>query len=90
MADETYQGWTNWATWNMNLWLTNDYGTYKQMQHMMRIADSLPQFEDYVERYGLSLERQGMVTDFEPKDLEVIDWYEIAESFAEGEEHSYE
>mgnify|MGYP001571628630 FL=1 len=24
MSEEKYQGWTNWETWNVNLWLTND------------------------------------------------------------------
>lgn len=28
MRNETYNGWTNWETWNCNLWLTNDEGTY--------------------------------------------------------------
>lgn len=26
-AKEQFEGWTNHATWNLNLWLTNDYGT---------------------------------------------------------------
>ena len=28
MVDE-YNGWANWETWNANLWLTNDPGTYE-------------------------------------------------------------
>lgn len=24
-----YNGWTNWETWNVALWIDNDYGTYK-------------------------------------------------------------
>lgn len=24
----TYNGWTNWDTWNANLWLTNEEGIY--------------------------------------------------------------
>ena len=26
---EEYQGWTNWDTWNANLWLTNDEWSYQ-------------------------------------------------------------
>ena len=30
MDTETkYQGWTNWDTWNANLWLTNDEYSYR-------------------------------------------------------------
>ena len=28
MNDETYNGWTNWDTWNANLHLNNDYDGY--------------------------------------------------------------
>lgn len=30
MKNETYNGWSNWDTWNANLHLTNDYNVYNE------------------------------------------------------------
>lgn len=30
--DEKYNGWSNWATWCVNLWLTNDQATYEMVK----------------------------------------------------------
>jgi len=30
MDDTTYEGWTNWETWNVALWCDNEYGIYQQ------------------------------------------------------------
>ena len=38
LADETYNGWTNYATWLVALHLDNDHGTYS---YVREIADEL-------------------------------------------------
>ena len=33
MTDTTYNGWTNYETWNVALWLGNDEGLYNLIRH---------------------------------------------------------
>ena len=30
---EKFQGWTNWPTWSVNLWMSNDHQAYRAWQH---------------------------------------------------------
>jgi hypothetical protein len=34
----TYNGWVNYPTWNINLWLGNDEGLYERAQQLTRAA----------------------------------------------------
>ena len=36
MTDTTYNGWANYQTWNVALWIQNDYGIYKEAQAWAR------------------------------------------------------
>lgn len=38
MSDESYNGWSNRETWLVNLHLTNDYDTYKDVQGLVEGA----------------------------------------------------
>lgn len=31
-TDKTYNGWTNYETWNVKLWMDNDEGSYRYWQ----------------------------------------------------------
>jgi hypothetical protein len=36
MTDENYNGWKNYPTWAVNLWLSNDEGLYRATQDAVR------------------------------------------------------
>jgi hypothetical protein len=38
MTDSSYNGWKNYPTWAVNLWLSNEQGTYNECSYMAREA----------------------------------------------------
>ena len=46
---KTYNGWTNYETWNVNLWLENEEGTY---HHMRELADDAWERSDRKPSWG--------------------------------------
>ena len=38
MSDETYNGWKNYPTWAVNLWLSNDEGLYNETRERVTVA----------------------------------------------------
>lgn len=43
---EEYNGWKNWATWNVALWLGNDESLYKISRRYVRYADLVDRLEE--------------------------------------------
>lgn len=45
LTDQTYNGWTNYETWNVALWIGNDQGLY----HLAREVGNYRDFVDCLE-----------------------------------------
>jgi hypothetical protein len=77
----SYNGWKNWATWNLELWIDNEEGIYREKQRILR-------------RHAGEIEPHHVVTftktwfpdgtpDMDGKLDREIDFEEIAESWNE-------
>jgi hypothetical protein len=86
---EGYNGWTNYPTWAINLWLSNDEELYEQANEIVRDAGSRYNCAQALEAFADELnELAGTPTEGFPADiygwaLGQVDWREIAEHWIE-------
>ena len=81
-AQEGYQGWSNYETWAVALWLDNDYGMYQMIQEEASTAE---------DAYSLGQSIKGLIEEGAPQldgvygelltgALQNVDWREIAQN----------
>jgi hypothetical protein len=76
MSNNTYNGWTNYATWRVNLEMFD--GSDESWS-----ADSAKEF---VEEIIIESTPEGVARDYALAFLSDVNWYEIAEHYQEEEE----
>jgi hypothetical protein len=87
--DETYNGWRNYETWNVNLWLNNDdKQTYNEARYIARNRPNVQDSEDHLRASVESLvfgddEVYGIRGDLLTHALGRVDWREIVAAFRE-------
>ena len=82
----SYQGWANYATWNVHLWLTNEEEVYISIRHMAAHA---------ADKYDLARQIETLLTEGQPElppslysdilthALAEVNWVEVAQAFME-------
>ena len=56
---ETYNGWTDWTTWNVALWIRNDYGFYSIAKECGNYADFLYEMQAMMGHSQPQMEQTG-------------------------------
>ena len=82
-----YNGWKNYETWNVKLWLDNEEGTQElqnawahDVQNNHRpISDLADIIKDFIEENNPLLGEASLYSDILSAALGDVDWYEIAE-----------
>jgi hypothetical protein len=88
-----YNGWTNYETWAVNLWLNNEEPSYRYWTERARSwkgrEDDACQFAEELKgsiREGNPLEEPSLYADLLSAALSEVDWLEIAQSYLDDVE----
>ena len=77
-----YNGWSNYETWCVNLWMTGDQGYYELLCEIMSshsdLSDQAEALEDWT-RFEYDGEYSSLWADLICSALDRVDWYEIVE-----------
>ena len=87
--NHSYNGWKNYETWNVALWIDNDQGSYNEARDITRslgdkdaphkLADGL---KDWIGEMAPDL-GASLFSDLLGAALSEVDWFEIAKHYIE-------
>ncbi len=84
MSEQKYNGWSNYATWRVNLEVCEDLinmADGEQFASIIALATYLEnEVDDVLTNYGEL--KEGLALDYARSFVEDVDWYEIAENHA--------
>ena len=78
MEDKTHNGWTNYATWRVNLECIDGIDPHDMARptNAYELADAL---RDHVESYIVCTTSEGIGRDYAMAFVSYVNWHEIAE-----------
>lgn len=80
--DSTYEGWTNWETWNVALWVDNEFKFYTAKTALLRELqeDGQSVTADHVWEF-VRQNMNGLTPDVKRNQMSKVNYGEIAESW---------
>jgi len=88
---EQYNGWKNYETWLVALWIDNDGDAGYWTERAAEIADTYDLAKEmegrYTELAGEAIPSQGMFNDLFNSALREVSWYDIAEHYISESEY---
>ena len=91
MVDEKkgYNGWKNYETWLVALWIDNDQSTYSYARELRdqfkeneySRYDLSHALKDWIEEDNPLMDNADLFTDLLQSALDEVDWYEIADNY---------
>lgn len=85
MSDKTYNGWTNYATWRVNLEIFDGLDP-REMGWTRLKHDLEPHLRDFVVELLESQVASGLALDYALAFIDDVNWYEIARHLIENYE----
>jgi hypothetical protein len=89
MAD--YNGWTNYETWLVNLWLGEDFRIYAEEQpdsfacDQYKLSQALKDYTEETVQMDTGSVEGGLTVDLLNAALSAVNWYEIAGHYVRAE-----
>lgn len=81
-TDQGYNGWTNYETWIVDVWLTSDQGLYEYVRELKEQYTSKYDLGEaikaFIEESSPLAEEASMYSDILNGALSVVSWYELA------------
>ncbi len=82
-----YNGWTNYETWNFNLWITNEEGDYDYATELARDSKDKYALSESLQDWASEMANDvvgsdsggGFITDMVNSSIKTVNFYEVAE-----------
>jgi len=80
MEHKEYNGWTNYETWVVSLWMDNEQSTYDFFREQARHWTDVDRFADCLKEYHEELlpKLKGFAADLMNAAMSEVNWFEIA------------